>query len=57
MSTGVIITLIICVTLISLSVISQDNKTKKYKRKREDETSKEFETPENNDLFKLFKED
>lgn len=57
MSTGVIITLIICVTLIILSVISQVNQTKKYTRKREDETSKEFETPEDNDLFKLFKED
>ena len=54
MSTGVIITLIICVTLIILSMISQVNQTKKYKIKREDETSEEFETPEDNDLFKPF---
>jgi len=50
MSTGVIITLIICVTLIILSIISQVNRYKKPEDK-----SQKLETPEDQkDYFKKF---
>lgn len=60
MTPGIAITLIICGTILILSIISTLTKIASQKKSREiidqsvDKLTKKFETPENNDYFKKF---
>lgn len=60
MTPGIAITLIICGTILILSVMSTLTKIASQKKSREiidqsvDKFTKKFETPENNDYFKKF---
>lgn len=60
MTPGIAITLIICGTILILSVMSTLTKIASEKKSREiidqsvDKLTKKFETPENNDYFNKF---